>query len=199
VAAWAIIPVKPFSVGKSRLADTLDASERAALNRRMFEHVFEVAAQVLGPERILVVSADRSLLAEVRRLKAHTVQEPEPGDLNLALALADRFAAAHGAQTLIVLPCDLPELAGGDIAALLQALGPPPSCAIAPDASEQGTNALALSPPVENVYRFGPQSFAAHKQAAHALGYRIEIVRRPGLARDIDTPDDYRAWQARDG
>lgn len=198
MAAWAIIPVKPFPVGKSRLADTLDVSARAALNRRMFERVFRVVSQALGAERIVVVGADRSLLAEVQRLKAHAVQEPEPGGLNRALALAGRFAAAHGAQTVIVLPGDLPEIAGGDIAALLQALGPPPCCAIAPDASDLGTNALALAPPAENVFRFGPQSFAAHIQAARALGYHIEIVRRPGLARDIDTPDDYRAWQARD-
>ena len=36
---WAIIPVKPFRAGKSRLAGLLGVDDRAALNRRLFGRV----------------------------------------------------------------------------------------------------------------------------------------------------------------
>ena len=45
---WTIIPVKPFGLGKSRLAPVLSAPERAALNRAMFEHVLRTAIAAFG-------------------------------------------------------------------------------------------------------------------------------------------------------
>ena len=40
---WAVIPVKPFELGKSRLAGMLDTPRRTALNRKLFDHVFGTA------------------------------------------------------------------------------------------------------------------------------------------------------------
>jgi 2-phospho-L-lactate guanylyltransferase len=120
-----------------------------------------------------------------------------PSDLNRALEQACRHAIEKNVQAIAVLPSDLPDIAAGDIAALRDALGPAPSCVIAPDTSEQGTNALALSPPSADLFRFGPCSFAAHLRAAAARGYRTQILRRPGLAHDLDTPESYRRWLQR--
>ena len=39
---WALIPVKGFDRGKSRLSDVLPPQERAALTRNLFEHVVRV-------------------------------------------------------------------------------------------------------------------------------------------------------------
>ena len=84
-----------------------------------------------------------------------------------------------------------------DIAALAAALPPAPGVVIAPDAADQATNALVLSPPDPDFFRFGPSSFAAHLEAARERGATVEIVRRPGLAFDLDTPEDYRAFVRR--
>jgi 2-phospho-L-lactate/phosphoenolpyruvate guanylyltransferase len=194
---WAIIPVKTFGQGKSRLAAVLDDGERARLSRRMFLHVFRIAAEELGRVRVAVVSADRTLTAAADI--AHLVHEAAPGNLNRALALAVRYAVRRGAGAIVVLPADLPELGRGDIAALREALDIPRSCAIAPDIDETGTNALAIRPPGPGLFRFGADSFAAHVQAAEARGYRVRIVRRSGLALDIDTPESYRTWLVREG
>ena len=78
-------------------------------------------------------------------------------------------------------------------------LPPAPGLVIAPDASEQATNALVLSPPDPDFFHFGPSSFAAHLHAARERGMTIEIVRRPGLAFDLDTPEDYREFLKRTG
>jgi 2-phospho-L-lactate guanylyltransferase len=198
MALWAIIPVKPFRLGKSRLADALDTQEREALNRRLFDCVFHAASLELGPGRIAVVSADSTLLARARERGAHGVREDEGCGLNAALALASDYARAHGAAAVLALPSDLPDIAGADIAAMGAALAPPRSCVVAPDACGEGTNALALTPPCADFYRFGARSFAAHSAEAAKRGLALRVVRRPGLANDLDTPEDYRRWLQRE-
>ena len=194
---WAIIPAKPFKLGKSRLAAVLNESERTTLNQRLFEHVFDVAISTLGADRIIVVTADTELLAQVRRQLAHAIQERSSGDLNAALAQASHYASERGADAILILPSDLADITVEDIAALRNELGPTPCCAIAPDASGHGTNALALAPPSADFFRFGPQSFTAHIELAAARGIATRIVRRPGLAHDLDTPENYRVFASR--
>jgi 2-phospho-L-lactate/phosphoenolpyruvate guanylyltransferase len=192
---WVIIPVKPFQLGKSRLSGVMDAQGRASLSRHLFDHVFDTAIAALGAGRVAVVTPDTALSAAIEARGAHGVISA--GDLNAALGDACRFATSHGAQAVLVLPSDLPYLSKDDIAALVSALPPAPGVVIAPDTAEQATNALALSPPDPDFFRFGPASFAAHAEYARAKGATIEIVRQPGLAFDLDTPDDYRAFVAR--
>jgi 2-phospho-L-lactate guanylyltransferase len=192
---WAVIPVKPFELGKSRLAGMLDAPSRTALNRKLFDHVFGMAVAGLGANRVAVVTSDPALSAVVDTRGALGVVNA--GDLNAALAHACRLVIARGAQAIMVLPSDLPFVSRGDIAALDSALTSAPGLVIAPDASEQATNALVLSPPDPDFFHFGPSSFAVHLHGARERGMTIEIVRRPGLAFDLDTPEDYRIFVSR--
>jgi 2-phospho-L-lactate guanylyltransferase len=192
---WAIIPVKPFALGKSRLAGVLDAPDRARLNRRLFDHVFETAAAALGAPHVMIVTPDAELTDMAIGRGAHGVVDA--GELNGALSHACRAAVAFGASAILVLPSDLPFLATEDIAALRVALPRAPGVVIAPDRSDQATNALLLSPPIPDFFRFGPSSFTTHVQAARASGAAVEIVRRPGLAFDLDTPEDYRDYLTR--
>jgi 2-phospho-L-lactate/phosphoenolpyruvate guanylyltransferase len=191
--AWAIIPVKPFAQGKSRLSTLLGAERRTALNRHLFGRVLDAVLGCFRHDRVVVVSADTMLLTLMRGLGVHALQENGAG-LNAALGLACRFAAERGARAIAVLPSDLPTVCADDIAALLAALSDAPACLIAPDDQEEGTNALALAPPAADFFRFGPQSFQAHLGEARARGMALRILRRPGLARDLDTPDDYRQF-----
>jgi 2-phospho-L-lactate/phosphoenolpyruvate guanylyltransferase len=192
---WAIIPVKPFGAGKSRLASVLDASERAALSQRLFRHVFDTAAAALGVRRIVVVTPDTALAASVNGRGGRGVIHD--GDLNAALGHACRTALTGGAQAVMVLPSDLPFVSQQDIAALLAALAPAPGAVIAPDAADEATNALVLAPPDPDFFRFGPRSFAAHREMARARCAALAVVRQPGLAFDLDTPAHYRAFLAR--
>jgi 2-phospho-L-lactate guanylyltransferase len=190
---WAIIPVKPFAQGKSRLAGVLGAAERAALNRRLFGRVLDATLVTFRPERVVVVTGDALLLALVRGQGLHALQDTD-GGLNAALGFACRYAVERGAPAIAVVPSDLPTVTAGDVAALAAALGPAPCCVIAPDEQEQGTNALALTPPDPGFFRYGPASFQAHIEAAKARGMAPHILRRPGLAGDLDTPESYRRY-----
>jgi 2-phospho-L-lactate guanylyltransferase len=190
---WAIIPAKPFALGKSRLTALLSAERRAALNRHLFGRTLDAVLGRFRHDRVIVVTADTLLLALMRGLGVHALSETGSG-LNAALALACRFASGNGARAIAVLAGDLPTVTAADVAALLAALPDPPGCTIAPDDQEEGTNALALTPPAADFFRFGPESFQAHLTAARSRGMALRIVRRPGLAQDLDTPESYRQF-----
>jgi 2-phospho-L-lactate guanylyltransferase len=190
---WAIIPAKPFHSGKSRLATLLGVDERAALNRRLFGRVLDAALGTFPMNRILVVTKDALLLALMRGQGLDALEDADDG-LNPALALGCRHAVERGARSIVVLSSDLPHVTTSDVAALRAAAGNAPGCVIAPDEQEQSTNALALTPPEPDFFQFGPGSFQAHIAAAKARQLPVRILRRPGLAVDLDTPENYRRF-----
>ncbi|GAB4534623.1 MAG: 2-phospho-L-lactate guanylyltransferase [Anaerolineales bacterium] len=187
---WAIVPIKPMRLGKSRLARVLSEEERAELNRRLLVHTVETLKSVPELEKVLVVSRDQSALALARKHGARTVQEDEGSHLNVALARATYVARSFNTHGVLVLPADLPFITVEDIRGLLQAAHDPPVVAIAPDRKREGTNALLISPPGLIEYEFGPGSFAQHCARAREAGARLEVCELPSLAVDLDWPED---------
>ena len=117
--------------------------------------------------------------------------------LNAGLDQARGDAQADGIETLVVLHGDLPNLSAEDVLALLAGLGAVAAgrgVAIAPDRTGAGTNGLGLRPPGAIAFRFGTGSFAAHLSEAEAAGAALSVVERPGLAFDLDTPEDLARW-----
>jgi 2-phospho-L-lactate guanylyltransferase (CobY/MobA/RfbA family) len=49
---WAIVPVKPLLLGKSRLAGALPPQARAALNRMLLENTLRVVRETGGFRRL---------------------------------------------------------------------------------------------------------------------------------------------------
>ena len=193
-STWIVIPVRSLTDGKRRLAPVLDPDERAGLVRRMFLRTLEAAIEA-GPP-VLVVSPDPAALTLARDRGATGIEEPRPVELNHALELAAREAAARGATALLVVSADLPDLEAEDLRAML----PPPPAApsapadavvrIAPDEAGIGTNALYVRPPGLLSFEYGETSCRRHFEQARARGARVERVERPGLRFDLDTPDD---------
>lgn len=191
MTVFAVIPVKPLAEGKSRLGPVLDRPGREALNRRFLARTLDIAARVPGPDRTIVVSADETVLAVARARGAIGLAEDGGSGLNGALNRARREIAALGGAAMLVLPVDLPLLAADDVRALLSSAKGGASVVIAPDSADQGTNALLLAPPDALDFHFGAGSLAAHEAAARQAGMTVKLVRRPGLAFDVDTPEDY--------
>ena len=192
MATVAVVPVKPLRRGKSRLADVLSVQERTLLNRYLFTHTLQVLQQVPAIERTLVVSRDTAALALARDYGAHTLQEQGNSQLNLALKRATMLLRSSAVATILVLPADLPLLAPEDVEALLEALPRPRGVALAPNASGNGTNGLALTPLGAMEFAYGPNSFARHLELARAASLPVAVVEREGLARDLDWPQDLR-------
>jgi 2-phospho-L-lactate guanylyltransferase len=195
MSLWAIVPVKPFAHAKSRLADALSAQERVALSRAFFEHVLRTLARVPAVAHTLVVSRDSSALALARNHGAQTVTESGGQDLNRALQRATQVAVKLGASAVLILPSDLPLLTEKEVNQLIEPEGGAPALAIAPDRRMLGTNGLYVRPPGLIEYAFGENSYDAHRARAARAGLRARVRRLPGVALDIDLPDDLRAYQ----
>jgi 2-phospho-L-lactate guanylyltransferase len=171
----AVVPMKSMDLAKGRLASVLDATGRHALARQMLEHVLATLREA-GLAGVQVASADDGT-----------------GDLNADVTAAARRVQEQGASELLLVMADLPYLAAADIAAMIEA-GRTSNIVIA-EAKDGGTNALLLRPPTVLQFAFATSRPSAAFHADHARNVGIEptIVRRPGLARDIDTPDDLTA------
>ncbi len=190
MALWAIVPVKPLSLGKSRLAEVLTAEERADMNRRLLAHTLATLDAVSEIEHILVVSRDQAALALARQYGARTVQEMGAPQLNLALTRATVIAQTHTTRGVLIVPADLPLLTPEDIRAMLARATQPPVVVVAPDHRHRGTNALLVCPAGLITYEFGPDSFRKHCESARQAGARLEICELPSLALDMDLPED---------
>lgn len=174
-----IIPIRPFGEGKTRLSGVLDAGARGALADRMFRHVLGVAAAA-GK----AVVTGKAMPPGYR--SAQFVQEEGAG-LNLALERA--AGAVDQTMPVLVLFADLPLLSRDDLLAMTVQLGYADVVAAA-DRYGRGTNALLLAHPGLVPYAFGQDSLARHRALAQTRGLRFRVVRRHGLATDIDTPSD---------
>ena len=175
--SWtALVPLKHRIARKSRLADSLAPDARALLSERMFDHVIDVLSATPAIGRIVLLAP-----AAPENWPHDWIMDEERG-LNAELAA---FHASEALSDLLIIHADLPLLARADVEALLDA-AMHSGTAIAPDRHDRGTNALACRAGAMIQPRFGPDSFALH------LGQAPEcaIIRREGLAIDVDTPED---------
>jgi len=186
-----IIPHRGLAASKTRLAPVLSPEERMALGARLLTRVLEVARQ--AADDVVVISPSASLAALVEAAGARLSVQRGLG-LNAGLDQARREALSDGVDTLLVFHGDLPNLQASEVDALLTACPSPRGVAIAPDRAGTGTNGLCLRPPGIIEFAFGDGSFARHQAEAQAAAARLEIVRLPGLAFDLDTPADLARW-----
>jgi len=95
---------------------------------------------------------------------------------------------------MLTLPGDIPLVTPAEITQFLAAHRAAPAFTIAPSRDEQGSNAIICSPPDAVPLRFGENSFFPHLAAAEATGVQPIVLRLPGIALDIDTPEDLTAF-----
>ena len=197
----AIIPVGTLAGAKSRLGERLDAEEREDLVQGLLARTVLAAAAVDRLDDVLVASPDRDVLRRAADLGARTLRERSRG-LNAGLAEARDDVVAGGADSVLVLPIDLPFVTSDAIAAILAPLTDPAAdpkslddapaavVVLVTDQHGSGTNALALRPPGIIDFAFGPGSRRAHRAAAEAAGATYLEIDGP-LTVDLDTPDDF--------
>jgi 2-phospho-L-lactate/phosphoenolpyruvate guanylyltransferase len=189
-----VIPVRSLGGAKSRLGEPLDAEERADLVLAMLRRTVDAARSAACLARVVVVSMDEDVLKAAQAMGASPILQATVG-LNEGLDEA-RASLGDSASGLLVLPSDLPDVAGPAIDRLAEAAGlavrdAPGKAVVAlvPDHHGTGTNALLLAPPEAIPFRFGEGSRAAHAAAAAAAGASYVEIEGP-LGFDIDTPED---------
>jgi len=183
-----IIPAKPFSEAKTRLATILSPEQRANLSRTLLKQTIKTASSI-GP--VVVVSRGYAARCAAKQAGAWPIAEIV-ADLNAAISQGIAFALAERAGAALILPLDLPLLTLSELQTLVDlGMQASPSIVVAPCQRNRGTNALLLRPPDLIAPQFGNNSFAAHQSAAQIAGVAPKIYRSTGLTHDLDTPDDW--------
>lgn len=187
---WALVPVKGFARGKSRLQSVLPPDERAAFARSLLERTLLVLGRSPSLARTVVVSSDPAVAAVAESSGALVLPDEAPPPLGAIVDAALARLGTLGAGAALVLMSDLPELAPDDVAALCALLGEH-ELVVAPNAQEDGTNALGLVLPARHPTSFGlGDSFRRHLLGAEEAGLRAAIYRHPRVAFDVDGPED---------
>jgi 2-phospho-L-lactate/phosphoenolpyruvate guanylyltransferase len=180
VDAHVLVPLKALDRAKMRLAGTLEREERAELMLSLLEHVVDTVREA-GIERITVVSAEP--------LEGYDAWNDRGLAWNEALAAAIEEIVT--APLVAIVSADLPSLRPEEVVELVDAT-PQRGIAIA-RALDGGTNAVSMRPPGLVLTHFG-ESGSAGVHAA--LGVEHVILDLPGLAFDVDTPEDLARMQA---
>lgn len=185
----ALLPVKLFSHSKQRLAGWLSPQEREVLARTMFEDVWATLRTVPNLDDLLVISAEPHVLARCRQEKVRCLEEAEQRSHSESVAEATRWAMSLGASSLLSVAIDTPGVARDELSALVE-LAPYDSVVVVPSSDGSGTNALLRTPPDAIAPHFGPGSCRLHVREAQLAGLSHCVHPTPGLAADIDTPED---------
>jgi len=183
VTLCVIVPVRSGGVGKSRLASVLSPQHRARLIESMLHDVLRAVRAACGVDRILVVSPDLPTAPPGTSL----LRDRGEG-LNEAVAAALRSLGPEVDAALIV-AADVPRVTADEIERMLDACRGH-DVGLAPDHLGEGTNALWLRRPARIAPAFGAGSLQRHRDAARASGASLAAFSAPGLAYDVDLPQD---------
>ena len=193
----AAVPVKDLVNAKQRLVPALAVAERAALAAAMLEDVLTALAAA-RLDRVWVVTREPAVCALARARGAEPLVEDANRGHTAAVTRAQAEAARLGARVFVTIPGDVPCVTADEIGRLVQAAAPE-APAFAPSRSGLGTNGAALAPPDAMPLTFGEPSFENHLAAARARGLAPHVLSLPGLALDVDAPDDLDALLAAPG
>ncbi len=194
MGVWAVVPVKELDRAKERLSPVLPPERRRALMLAMLEDVLAALAGTPRLGGLAVVTVDAAARRLAGRYGARIIETGARDGHSGAVAAAARLLAAEGCPSMLTLPGDIPLVTPAEITRLLAAHRPGPAFTIAPSRDEQGSNAIICSPPDAVPLRFGEDSFFPHLRAAEACGIQPTVLRLPGIALDVDTPEDLAAF-----
>ena len=172
----AVIPLRLGAPRKNRMAARLSPPERERLADQLFVHVAAVVTAHPQIARTIVLSPAQP------PTNAYEWRKDFGAGLNAEL---ESLRAEVPADDFLIVHADLPLLTDGDLTAMIDA-AEEAGVAVAPDHTETGTNSVALKAGHRFAFAFGNGSLAAHLEACGDA----RVVRRIGLALDIDCPGD---------
>jgi FO synthase len=184
MSTWVLVPIKPRTLCKTRLAAVLPPDQRLGLVRALLRHVLSTLRATPGIDRIVLVSSERDGVADDVGMVQSGGQ-----DLNASLQSGVDHAVAAGAATVLIVPADLPLLCVRDVQQLLAAARRS-GIALAPDRHERGTNAVGMTLPARLQPQFGEDSFSRHCRQASRFAVPA-CIRTGGLEFDLDTAADW--------
>ena len=184
---FGIVPVKGLHESKMRLSTVLGPDRRRTLTRVMIENVLD-ALKESAIKEVLVVSPDLSV-REIADEHNVSFLRPKVAGLNPSLREAIEWCLKKNAESILILPADLPLASSEDVARLLD-LGSEESIVVVAPSADGGTNALLLRPPNVIPVCFGPGSFYEHVKEALEKDVPLRFYFSQGVMLDVDSEDD---------
>ncbi|MEJ8569766.1 2-phospho-L-lactate guanylyltransferase [Elongatibacter sediminis] len=190
MSTWALVPLKNLAQAKARLAPRANAALRRALVLAMADDVLAALTGVDCIERVVLVSnePEAGRLLHEQRLDVFYTSDHE--GLNSELEEATAYAAAQGADRVLIIHADLPWLTAESLDAFVSQC-PEETVCVARDKIGTGTNAVLSPLPLPVPLVFGQESLPAFQANGRKLGVDIQVTDDPALAEDIDHPDDF--------
>jgi 2-phospho-L-lactate guanylyltransferase len=185
-----LVPVKNLADAKQRLSPVLSPQERFALAQAMCEDVLQALARWQSRPAVMVVTSDSFARDLAARFNFEVVPDNNSGETN-AIEMATAVCRERGADSTLVVPADIPLIDGSELQKIVDS-APAGGAVLVPDAAGRGTNAAWRSPGDLFPLRFGNDSFLPHLAAAKATGLPCVVLELPGIARDVDRPEDLR-------
>jgi 2-phospho-L-lactate guanylyltransferase len=192
-----LVPVKNLADAKQRLSSVLSPEERRALARAMCEDVLQALALWHSRPAVAVVTSDSFARDLASRFNFEIVADDNSGETN-AIEMATAVCRERGERSTLVVPADIPLIDGSELQKILDC-APAAGAVLVPDAAGRGTNAAWRSPGDLFPLRFGNDSFRPHLAAAKATGLPCVMLELPGIARDVDRPEDLHELAAANG
>lgn len=183
-----LVPVKNLGQAKQRLSSILSPEERLALAQAMCEDVLEALARWRSRPPVAVVTSDSFAGELAARFNFEVVADENSGETS-AIEMATAVCRARGAESTLVVPADIPLIESSELQKIVDC-APAGGAVLVPDAAGRGTNAAWRSPSDLFPLRFGNDSFLPHLAAAKATGLPCVVLELPGIARDVDRPED---------
>ena len=187
-----LVPVKNLVDAKQRLASILSPEERFALARAMCEDVLQTLARWQSRPSVAVVTSDSFARDLAARFHFEVLADDNSGETS-AIDMATAFCRERGAKSTLVIPADIPLIDSSELQKIVDCAPRSQGGAVlVPDTAGRGTNAAWRSPSDLFPLRFGNDSFLPHLAAAKATGLPCVVLELPGIARDVDRPEDLR-------
>jgi 2-phospho-L-lactate guanylyltransferase len=184
-----LVPVKNLSSAKQRLAGVLDQPSRTALAQAMLHDVLTTLHNWKARPAVAVVTSDPYAVKIGAEYGFEIIPDPDnPGETG-AIEMATRICVERGVASTLVIPADIPLIQSWELEEILKH-APAEGSVLVPAADGRGTNAAFRSPANLFPLRFGNDSFKPHNAAALATGKPCVILKLPGIAVDVDNPED---------
>jgi len=183
---WTVLlPVKPFALGKSRLAPWAGAN-RADWARAFYLDTLDAVFHTPLVQHVIVVTADSEAHVLAVRAGAEVADDTPVCGLNAAVYRGATHAAGPTGRPVAVLTADLPALRPEELKQVLTDARHHPR-AFLTDHTGSGTTILTASTPQMLLPRF---EGASRTQHAVTGAHELTIPNVPGARLDVDTPMD---------
>jgi 2-phospho-L-lactate guanylyltransferase len=193
-----LIPVKNLSTAKQRLSAVLDQPARTELAQTMLHDVVTTLAAWKRCPACSLVTSDPFAVELARQHDFEIIPDPGNSGETTAIEMATRLCVERGIDSTLVMPADIPLIQASELDQLF-AVAPDEGSVLAPAADGRGTNAAFRRPANLFPLRFGNDSFKPHLAAAQATGKPCIVLQLPGVAADVDNPEDLQQLLAQPG